>query len=120
MAGPTNLLSLTATHENDATYQCQFLAEFVHGNRTLHDARQLMIASSPLYFAKFLPDTQVHLAENDKIVPITQGSDLKSSAVASANPHTLDLFIYEGTDHQTIATNNTSMNDRIESFLLNL
>jgi hypothetical protein len=79
-------------------------------------ARHIMIASSPVFFARMLPDSQMHLATDDTIVPVSQGDELK----AKADPQLFQLFTYPGRDHTNIANENTEMNSRIESFLSNL
>lgn len=119
VAGPANLIPLTATHENDPTYQCQFLDELVNGSASITEVRHKMIASSPLFFAEKLPETQFHLAAEDKIVPVSQGNELKTKIDATGHD-ILELYIYPGRNHSNIATNNQELEERIEEFLSQL
>jgi pimeloyl-ACP methyl ester carboxylesterase len=116
VAGPVNLLKLTSQSENDRTYQCQFLSDLVQGKSSMQSARSKMIASSPLYFAQYLPKTQLHLGKNDRIVPVSQGEDLKMAMTNLGMKDSLELFIYDRT-HENIATDNQELNDRINEFL---
>ncbi|HZY80092.1 MAG TPA: prolyl oligopeptidase family serine peptidase [Cyclobacteriaceae bacterium] len=120
VAGPANMLELTSTHENDPTYQCQFLDGLVNKNTTVADARKKMIASSPIFFAKDLPRTQMHLGEEDVIVPVSQGDELKEKVKQVGSRGTFDLFIYDGRGHDDIANGNTELNTRIETLLNDL
>lgn len=117
VAGPCNMLELTAKSENDRTYQCQFLHDFVDGNETIAEARHRMIASSPVYFANELPKTQYHLAADDKIVPVSQGDELVEKMHELGFSNQLEYYVYEGRDHGNIATSNTELNTRIEQFV---
>lgn len=116
VAGPANLLELTSGMTNDLTYQCQFLDDLVQKRSSVAEARLNMIASSPVFFANRLPKTQMHLAADDKIVPPSQGDELK----LKADPGTFQLFIYEGRDHTNIASDNKDLKDRIEEFFAQL
>jgi hypothetical protein len=116
VAGPANLLELTSAMVNDLTYRCQFLDNLVHKKYSVAQARHIMIASSPVFFARMLPSSQMHLATDDTIVPVSQGDELK----AKADPQLFQLFTYPGRDHTNIANENTEMNARIESFLSDL
>lgn len=69
VVGPTDMLRLTQTNQEDRTYQLQFLQELKEGRQTLAEARQRLLASFPLYFAQRLPLTQLHLGSQDRIVP---------------------------------------------------
>jgi len=119
VAGPTNMMELTSKNENDRTYQCQFLSDLANGS-ALADVRHKMIASSPIFFAKDLPKTQLHLAANDVIVPVSQGEELKDVINNLGQSAAFEMFIYEGRDHSNIADGNTEMNDRITLFLKQL
>jgi len=120
VAGPVNLLELTSLNENDQTYQCQFLNDLVNGNITVQSARLKMIASSPVFFAAHLGQTQLHLGKDDLIVPFSQGEDLKKVLDDLGMTDSLQLFIYEGRTHENIATNNPELNERINVFLKQL
>ncbi len=120
VAGPVNLLELTSSSENDHTYQCQFLSDLVNGNTNLQSARLKMIASSPEFFAELLPKTQLHLGQEDRIVPVAQGEELKKIMESLGMGDSLDLFIYENRSHENIASENKELNDRINSFLKQL
>jgi len=117
IAGPVNLLELTSSNENDKTYQCQFLRDLVENGHSPESARLKMIASSPVYFAELLPKTQLHLGENDRIVPVSQGEELKAAMTKLGRADSLDFFIYEGRTHQNMAIDNKLLSDRITEFL---
>lgn len=117
IAGPVNLLELTSTNENDRTYQCQFLNDLVDRNGSIRSARLKMISSSPVYFAEQLPKTQLHLAQDDRVVPVSQGEDLKEAMNEAGLTKSLELFVYEGKTHNNIADNNEQLTDRINKFL---
>lgn len=117
IVGPTNMLELTAINENDPTYQCQFLTALVNQEVTLAEARQLMIASSPLFFAKDLPLTQVHFGADDINVPASQGEALQQTLTDQDLADLLELYIYQNRSHQTISLNNPQLNERISTFL---
>jgi dipeptidyl aminopeptidase/acylaminoacyl peptidase len=119
VAGPTDLLGLTANSENDATYQCQFLSDLKNGSVTLAEARTKMIASSPLYFITRLPRVQLHLGDHDRIVPVSEGEKLKDAMTDMAMQNSLQLFIYDR-GHDDIATDNAELNARIELLLSEL
>jgi dienelactone hydrolase len=119
VAGPTNMMELTSKNESDRTYQCQFLGDLTNGS-ALSEVRHKMIASSPVFFAKDLPKTQLHLAANDVIVPPSQGEELKNVINNLGQGSTFEMFIYEGRDHSNIAESNTDMTDRIKQFLKQL
>lgn len=120
VAGPTNLLELTSVNENDLTYQCQFLDALVGGGATIDDVRHSLIASSPLFFAEHLPKTQVHAAQADTIVPVSQGEELKYKMEELGLESRFELFIYPGRDHATIGSDNQELNDRIARLLAEL
>jgi hypothetical protein len=120
VAGPVDLLNLTAKHKNDPTYQCQFLNELVNGTSTIAETRRKIIASSPFYFADELPQTQMHLAENDRIVPVSEGQLLKEEMQRLGKQDSFELFIYEKRDHSNVASGNTLLNERIDSLLSKL
>jgi len=118
VAGPVDLLSLTSQNENDLTYQCQFLDDIKNGSTTISVARLRMIASSPIYFAADLPQTQLHMAAHDVIVPVSQASELEHEMNSIGIGARLQVFIYADRDHSNIGDNNQEMNTRIEEFLL--
>jgi dipeptidyl aminopeptidase/acylaminoacyl peptidase len=120
VAGPANLVTLTSHNENDLTYQCQFLQSFVNETETMAQVRHKMIASSPVFFAAGLPKTQVHLAAEDDIVPVSQGNELENEIKTLGKQDQFELFIYEGRGHADIATDNQELSDRIQEFLSQL
>jgi len=119
VAGPNELLLATKEHKHDPTYQCQFLDGLISGQTTIADTRRKMIASSPLYFAQYLPPTQVHMGRHDDIVPISQGYTLRDQMTRLGKSLNLELYEYDRT-HSDIATNNAELNKRIELFLSQL
>lgn len=116
IAGPTEMLTLTAVSENDATYQCQFLDALVHEQASIASTRLKMIAGSPLYFSKLLPATQLHMGVNDKNVPIAQGHALQIAITQFGSGGSFEFFGYNR-GHADIADNNTEMENRIRQFL---
>jgi dienelactone hydrolase len=119
VAGPADLMTLTSASENDATYQCQFLAALVDNSSDIPTVRHTLIASSPIYFADKLPKTQVHLGAEDKIVPVVQGDELKEVVEAVPNHKAFELYVYQGRGHADIASDNVELQDRVESFFWN-
>lgn len=117
VAGPVDLLYLTSSMENDRTYQCQFLRDLVNTEKSIEETRLKMISSSPVYFAASLPKTQLHLGQDDTIVPVSQGEELKAAMSEVGNNNLLELFVYSGRSHQNIATDNIELNNRINEFL---
>ena len=79
-----------------------------------------MIASSPIYFARHLPTTQVHLAAKDRIVPLSQGDELQQVIDTLQSPPPFDMFVYDQRTHEDIANDNTEMDNRIEQLLSKL
>lgn len=116
VAGPTNMQELTSANENDPTYQCQFLSSYKSNQTNLAATRNKMIASSPLYFSNHLPLTQLHMGLKDQIVPVNQGYALQQKINESGRSSTFQLFTYNRA-HNDIATNNTELSERIETFL---
>jgi pimeloyl-ACP methyl ester carboxylesterase len=120
VAGPTNMLELTAQNEDDDSYKCQFLYDLVENSISIEEARKKLLASSPLFFVETLPKTQLHLAAKDVIVPISQGYDLEARMLAASRGNLIQLFQYSDRDHSNIATDNTDLVERIEDFLSEL
>lgn len=116
VAFSVDFIGLTSTHQNDPTYKAQFLDELIKGTATIAETRMKLIASSPLYFCNQLPETQMHCAENDKITPATQGELLFNTMKKLGLQDRVELFIYKNRDHNNIATGNTEMEERINTF----
>lgn len=116
VVGPTDLLGQTASHQNDPTYQLQFLQELKAGRETLTQARRRLIASSPLYFAERLPLVQLHLGANDHIVPPVQGELLRDRLQTLGRANQVEYYRYEGRDHQGVTTH-PDFAGRVEAFL---
>lgn len=115
VVSPTNMLELTAKMQNDPTYQCQFLSSFKNGQTSLAQTRNKMLASSPIYFARYLPLAQLHMGLKDQNVPIKQGNDLKQKIEALGNASKFELFTYDKT-HADIAVDNTELSKRQAAF----
>ena len=82
----------------------RFLGRALEGRATLSDVRRNMIASSPLYFARRLPPTQLHYGLEDPSVPVRNGKEL----VASMRAHGVkfvagryEAYFYPGQGHDT-------------------
>lgn len=120
VAFPTDLLSLTLTHTNDPTYRFQFMDEFFSGRLTLANARQRLIASSPVFFSQDLPRTQIHYGNEDKITPVRQGEILEEKMQQAGVRDSLAFYIYPGRAHDNIVLNNPELNDRIKLFLADM
>lgn len=119
VVGPTDMLTLTMGHTTDDTYRCQFLDALQNGQITLGEARKLLIASSPLYFAQYLPPTQLHMGLNDTQVPIDQAYALEGEMLRLGLSSQFQLFMYDK-GHSDIATDNPEMAQRVEEFLSQL
>jgi dienelactone hydrolase len=120
VAGPIELIQLTSRFENDKTYQCQFLSALKNGNAAIEEARTKLIASSPLYFIDSLPKTQLHLAADDDIVPVSQGDQILTKSKQKGISNQIEVFVYKDRDHHNIAQDNQEMNQRIEAFMTQL
>jgi dienelactone hydrolase len=120
VAFPADLIGLTANHQTDATYKFQFLDALTKGSATREQTRMKMIASSPLYFCERLPKTQVHFGDNDKITPATEGQLIVNAMKSKGLETNIESFVYNGRSHENIGTNNTEMEDRIQSFFRQL
>lgn len=116
---PMDLVMLTAQHENDPTYQCQFLNALKTNSASLAACRRKLLASSPLYFAQHLPLTQLHMGLNDPIVPISQGRELEQKMAQFQLDSIFTLYSYPKT-HTDIATDNPALVERIDDFLSRL
>lgn len=116
VAGPTDLLTATTSHQSDPTYRFQFLDELISGKVSLEQARKKLIASSPLYFCASLPKTQMHLGEKDEIVPTSHGTAMQQAMQSAGKQDKFELFIYAGRTHSNIGTGNTEMDQRIKTF----
>lgn len=119
VVGPTNMLELTESHQNDPTYQCQFLEGYKTGTTTLAEARAIILRSSPYYFAQYLPLTQLHLGNKDTFVPISQGADLQQKMKGLANESNLQFFAYKR-GHTDMVTDNAEFNKRTGDFFAGL
>ncbi|AXY77220.1 hypothetical protein D3H65_25970 [Paraflavitalea soli] len=115
-----DFIGLTAQLYNDPTYREQFMSGLINGTTTIAGVRQLMIASSPLYFCSRLPKTQLHCAQNDRITPAAQGELLFNTMKTLGLQHQVELFIYPNRDHDNIATGNTEMAITINTFFSTL
>lgn len=117
VAFPSDLLTLTASHQNDQTYRFQFLDALINGSISLSEARKKMIASSPVYFCERLRKTQIHFGDQDNIAPVTQGQILFNTMKDLGKEDSIEFFIYKGKSHQDIGNNNPEMQERIMKFL---
>lgn len=118
VAFPADLIELTASHQNDDTYRFQFLDALLNKTATLEETRLKMIASSPLYFVKDLPKTQVHFGAKDVITPPGQGQKLMNAMKALGLEDRMELFIYPDYTHEM--GNNPEMEARIKTFFSQL
>lgn len=80
----------------------RFLKRSIVGKAGLEDVRHRMIASSPLYFAHRLPQSQHHYGMEDASVPLRNGRQL----IAVLTRHKIsasryDAFFYPGQGHDT-------------------
>ncbi|MES2620312.1 MAG: prolyl oligopeptidase family serine peptidase [Bacteroidota bacterium] len=116
VVGPTDMLELTSQNEHDLTYECQFLAGLKNENATIEATRKKLIASSPYYFAKYLPLTQLHMGLKDVRVPIGQAHKLEQKMNELGKSGGFRLFTYDRT-HDDIGQDNMEMQTRIEEFL---
>ena len=112
----SDFLALTAQFYNDPTYKAQFLDGLLNGTSTIAQTRQLIIASSPFYFAKRIPKAQLHAAQNDRITPASQAELLFNEMKKQGVGDRAALFIYPDRDHSNITTGNTELESRINAF----
>ena len=113
----SDFVALTAQLYNDPTYKAQFLDGLLSGTSTIAQTRQLIIASSPFYFAKRIPKAQFHAAQNDRITPASQAELLFNEMKKQSAGDRVSLFIYPNRDHNNIINNNTELEGRINAFL---
>ncbi|MGE9311666.1 alpha/beta hydrolase family protein [Niabella sp. CJ426] len=112
----SDFVALTAQLYNDPTYKAQFLSGLLSGTSTIAQTRQLIIASSPFYFSKRIPKAQLHAAQNDRITPASQAELLFNEMKKQGIGDRATLFIYPDRDHSNIATGNTELESRINTF----
>ncbi len=80
----------------------RFLKHAIEGRATLRDVRHRMIASSPLYFAHRLPQSQHHYGEEDPFVPERNVRELLRRFKSLRLPRTrYEVFIHPGQGHDT-------------------
>jgi hypothetical protein len=80
----------------------RFLKRAIDGNASLSDVRQRMIASSPLYFAHRLPQSEHHYGLEDTSVPIRNGRQLIDHLRERGIPRSrYKAFFYPGEGHDT-------------------
>lgn len=120
VAFPTDLVALTAKHQNDPTYKDQFLRDLVDGSKSVFETRQKMIASSPVFFCESLPKTQIHYGSEDKITPVEQGDLLNNRLKELGLEGKLEFHIYQGRSHTDIGSDNQDLHNRIQVFLSQL
>lgn len=120
VAFPSDLLGLTKTHQQDATYQFQFLNALINNSATLEDTRIKMIASSPLYFCRQLPKAQMHFGDKDDITPSAQGEMLFNIMKDSGLEDRMQFYLYKDRTHSNIGNNNAEMEERINTFFSQL
>lgn len=116
IAFPADLLTLTAVYQHDPTYKFQFLDALISGNATLEETRKKLLAATPLYFCKHLPEIQVHFGDQDNITPPVQGELLLNAMKDAGKEADIELFIYKGRGHHDIGNNNSEMQQKIEDF----
>jgi len=116
VAFPSNLLTLTAAHQNDPSYKFQFLDALINQNSTPEETRLRMLASSPLYFCHHLPKTQIHYGQKDEITPASQGQMILNAMKNLALEGNIELFIYPDRNHSNIGDNNPEMEQHIQQF----
>lgn len=80
----------------------RFLLKAVEGKESLQQVRHRMLASSPLYFARRLPQAQLHYGEEDVSVPVRNGRQLIAELKLQRIPATrYQAFFYPGAGHDT-------------------
>lgn len=112
----SDFMNLTAQLYNDPTYKGQFLDGLLNGTASIAQTRQRIIASSPLYFCSRIPKAQLHAAQNDRITPVSQAELLYNGMKKQGLGDRVTLFIYPARDHSNIATANTELESRINTF----
>jgi dienelactone hydrolase len=115
VAFPADLIGLTEAHQRDATYEFQFLNALINKSATLEETRIKMIASSPLYFCRQLPKTQIHFGGKDDITPAKQGEMIFNAMKKLALEDSIEFYLYKDLTHYNIS-NNAEMEERINTF----
>lgn len=94
------LLNKSAPNQEGGQVIERFLQKAIDGKWGLREARQRMLASSPLYFADRLPLTQAHYGTDDEMVPLINGQAL--FAVLKKKVKTVprySVFYHENSGH---------------------
>jgi hypothetical protein len=87
---------------------------------TLEETRLKLMASSPLYFCRQLPKTQIHFGDKDNITAAIQGDMLFNAMKTAGLQDRMEFFVYKDRTHQNIGTDNDEMENRINDFFSQL
>jgi dipeptidyl aminopeptidase/acylaminoacyl peptidase len=85
MAGPTDFYRQSAADQYNEQYQCQFFDSY-----TAQQAKEKMLASSPLHFIANSPITRIHHSKNDNVVPTWNAQEMYDSLTQ----HNKDAILY--------------------------
>lgn len=86
-----------APNQSGGQFVNYFLKAAIDGRAGLRETRLRMIASSPLYAAELLPETQLHYGVDDGIVPERNGRAL--AAAVRQPDRCLRAFFHDGAGH---------------------
>jgi len=92
MAGPTDFYRQSAADQYKEQYQCQFF-----DNYNAQQAKQKMLASSPLHFVSNSPITRIHHSKNDSVVPTWNAQEMYDSLIE--NNKDAILYWYDNGGH---------------------
>jgi dipeptidyl aminopeptidase/acylaminoacyl peptidase len=88
----------------------RFMGRAIEGKADLAAVRRNMIASSPLYFAKRLPRTQLHYGLEDPFVPVRNGRKLVEAMRAAGVPASrYEAHFYPNEGHDTDRINGPAL-----------
>jgi dienelactone hydrolase len=112
IAAPTDFYRLEPSVRYGSQYDCQFFTD-----KSIYEARQKMVASSPLYHSPLssVEKVVIHHGQNDNIVPVWNAMEM-ASKLKSLNIN-MESHIYKETTHFTIHSN-TSFKDNMNSEMI--
>lgn len=90
VAAPTDMIGLYHLYPDQ--FRLLFFDDLINGKISESEARFSFIASSPIYFAGYMPDVQLHHDENDPFVPVSFARKLEKEMKQTRKPLTLYLY----------------------------
>jgi len=114
MAGPTDFYRQSVADQYNEQYQCQFFDGY-----NAQQAKQKMLASSPLHFVASSPITRIHHSINDNVVPTWNAQEMHDSLIQN-NKDTILYWYYNGGHSDFYGLNHDyllNFNDNVSEFM---